>query len=712
MMFVDYASDHEPDCYVFWNEKTNRTCQSRDAIWLRRMYFSAPCTEGEIAIERDLKIEIPLNEDANLTAEQLAQYEAREGVDDADELTSDEPTDGENAEANNEGSGTAPVTRASTRATKGLTAPRLIETCAATVNMWQAEQNLYAELLAVASEAEFEEYEIFPEIACIGASMLGGGIQSTEQLKQYKYNEAMTVLGRRPTLKAVEEEHERMIKMKVWKRVKMNDVPDGAIVLSTTWAIKLKASGAIRARLVARGFEQIDGMHYDSTSIAAPVTSWTTIRIVMILTLMQRGVLKLQDVKGAFLLGKFEDGERMYIEIPQGFEQYYDDDEVLLLQQTIYGCKQAAMAYYREQVKTNDQVGLMKSQVDPCLFYKWMDDKLVLNTSWVDDLLYGGDEQSVDLTMKEFASIMDCDVVGDAVEYVGCKVDYDRQGGQLKITQPVLIQSLIDKFEFAKSERFIRTPAVAGSVLERPAEGEPVLSEDEQSIYRSAQGINMYLVGCSRPECGNAVRETARQNSGAGLPAFEQLKRTVQHLVCTKDRGLILNPTRKWDGTRGFKFKLSGRSDSNYATCKSDRKSVMGWCTYLEGVPVSIKSATGKTVALSVTEAEINAVTACAQDMVYEKRLLESIGLEIELPMILEVDNKGAVDWINNWSTGGRTRHMDTKHMWLRELKEAGNLIVKWISGKENEPDILTKNVDGPLFERHGSNWVSDAKIG
>jgi hypothetical protein len=342
------------------------------------------------------------------------------------------------------------------------------------VAMPQSERNVYAEVLAAVSDREFEEYEIFPEIACVGASMLGGGIQNTDQLKQYKYDEAIRVLGRDPTLAAVKEEHKRMIKMKVWKRVKKKDIPDDAIVLSTTWAIKLKASGVIRARMVARGFEQIDGMHYDSTSIAAPVTSWVTIRIVMILTLMQRGVLKLQDVKGAFLLGQFEDGEEMYIEIPQGFEEYYEDDEVLLLLRTIYGCKQAAMAYYRKLIKNNDTVGLIKSRVDPCLFYKWIDGKLVLNTSWVDDLLYGGDEQLVDSTMKEFSDDMDCDVVGNAVEYIGCKIDHDRNEGKLKITQPVLIQSLKDKFDFAESNRMIRTPAIAGNVLERPKEGDPV----------------------------------------------------------------------------------------------------------------------------------------------------------------------------------------------------------------------------------------------
>ena len=62
-------------------------------------------------------------------------------------------------------------------------------------------------------------------------------------------------------------------------------------------------------------------------------------------------------------------------------------------------------------------------------------------------------------------------------------------------------------------------------------------------------------------------------------------------------------------------------------------------------------------VALSVTEAELIVATTTAQDMMYVKRLLESINLRVEMPMILEVDNKGAVDLINNYSVGQDTSH-------------------------------------------------------
>ena len=67
--------------------------------------------------------------------------------------------------------------------------------------------------------------------------------------------------------------------------------------------------------------------------------------------------------------------------------------------------------------------------------------------------------------------------------------------------------------------------------------------------------------------------------------------------------------------------------------------------------------------------------------------------------MVLEMDNQGAVYLANNWSVGGRTRHIDVRSVFLRELKEAGILAIKWIAGAVNEADIFTKNLDGPIFQ-------------
>jgi hypothetical protein len=58
--------------------------------------------------------------------------------------------------------------------------------------------------------------------------------------------------------------------------------------------------------------------------------------------------------------------------------------------------------------------------------------------------------------------------------------------------------------------------------------------------------------------------------------------------------------------------------------------------------------------------------------------------------MVLEMDNKGAVDLANNWSVGGRTVHMDVRQHYLRELKDEGLLVIKHLPGEENNADIFT----------------------
>jgi hypothetical protein len=65
------------------------------------------------------------------------------------------------------------------------------------------------------------------------------------------------------------------------------------------------------------------------------------------------------------------------------------------------------------------------------------------------------------------------------------------------------------------------------------------------------------------------------------------------------------------------------------------------------------------------------------------------------------MDNQGAVYLANNWSVRGRIRHIAVQLVFLRKLKEAGVLVIKWIAGAVNEASIFTKNLDGPTFQRY-----------
>eukprot|EP00957_Ditylum_brightwellii_P165712 12615256-Ditylum_brightwellii.AAC.2 len=99
------------------------------------------------------------------------------------------------------------------------------------------------------------------------------------------------------------KEHDKMVKYKVWQPVPKGNVLANAKVLTSTWAMKPKASGSKHMRLNARGYKQVGRLHYSRHDLSAPVVNDMTIRIVMILTIMAAWTAELLDVQGAFLNG-------------------------------------------------------------------------------------------------------------------------------------------------------------------------------------------------------------------------------------------------------------------------------------------------------------------------------------------------------------------------------------------------------------------------
>ena len=168
-------------------------------------------------------------------------------------------------------------------------------------------------------------------------------------------------------------------------------------------------------------------------------------------------------------------------------------------------------------------------------------------------------------------------------------------------------------------------------------------------------------------------------------------------------------PTRKWDKRdKTFKFKIKGKSDSDYATCPDTRRSVTGYMIWFEGTMIAVRSVMQKIVALSSAEAELIALVLCLQEMMHLKKLVEGLELQVELPMIIECDNKATVDLVNGHSSSGGTKHIDVRFMFARELKEAGVIKVQWIPTEENEADLLTKNTDHKIFNRHSSKFMQE----
>ena len=89
--------------------------------------------------------------------------------------------------------------------------------------------------------------------------------------------------------------------------------------------------------------------------------------------------------------------------------------------------------------------------------------------------------------------------------------------------------------------------------------------------------------------------------------------------------------------------------------------------------------------------------------MLFVMRVLELIGLKVKKPMILEIDNKGTVNLSHNWSVSGQSCHDSIWQSFLCELHEDEMIEVQWILMDDNSADLFTKNLAGPLFEKHAA---------
>jgi hypothetical protein len=239
------------------------------------------------------------------------------------------------------------------------------------------------------------------------------------------------------------------------------------------------------------------------------------------------GIAHVVNVKGAFFYGKFSNGEKIHIKIPLGFEEFYDKDKVLLLKKCLYGLKQAAMAFYRKLLAATSNIRLKCSSADPCLYYKWEGERVVIMISWINDNMIVGPFDLVMKLKKDLIKQFECDDCGELTEYIVNKIKCVGEDA-IRLVQTVLTQSYEDEFELGK--RCYNTPAQPGTVLMQPTEGKEVLSATNQTTLRSGVGKLMYQMQYSRPDIAQAVCDLARYMTRGNSKTLDAMYRCMRYV--------------------------------------------------------------------------------------------------------------------------------------------------------------------------------------
>ncbi|KAK1617744.1 hypothetical protein QYE76_023261, partial [Lolium multiflorum] len=256
---------------------------------------------------------------------------------------------------------------------------------------------------------------------------------------------------------AMQEELECFTRNEVWSLVERPK--DHRInVIGTKWVFKNKQdeNGIVirnKARLVAQGFAQIEGMDFEDTF--APVARLEAIRLLLAFASFHNFKLYQMDVKSAFLNGPLK--ETAYVAQPPGFEDPCRPNHVYLLHKALYGLKQAPRAWYEFLRDFLLQDGFCMGTVDSTLFTKRVKGGgLFICQIYVDDIIFGGTNPNHN---KAFELLMtrkfEMSMMGELKFFLGFQVRQLAKG--TFISQEKYVKDMLKKFNMTNASP-MKTP--------------------------------------------------------------------------------------------------------------------------------------------------------------------------------------------------------------------------------------------------------------
>jgi hypothetical protein len=163
---------------------------------------------------------------------------------------------------------------------------------------------------------------------------------------------------------AMDQEMHTMLERGTWE---LTELPPSKKHVGLRWVFKIKtnADGSLekfKARLVAKGFTHIEGE--DFYQIFAPVSDYTTVRMLLAVAAVRKHAIIQLDVKNAFLYGDID--AQIYMKQPEG---YHDGtSRVCKLVKALYGLKQSPCMWYHKLCEILEKHQLKKSIHDEALF--------------------------------------------------------------------------------------------------------------------------------------------------------------------------------------------------------------------------------------------------------------------------------------------------------------------------------------------------------
>lgn len=489
------------------------------------------------------------------------------------------------------------------------------------------------------------------------------------------YEEAMKSTDSRKWKKAMDDEIRNLEENNTWKII---DEPTYKKIIAVKWIYRIKSNGKYKARVVAKGFQQV---YSENEEIYSPVARMTTLKILFSIACLNGWEIEQMDVETAFLNGNIK--SEVYIYPPDGYEK--EEGKVYLLKKSLYGLRESPRDWYECFHKYMEEINMKRSKYDYCLYNGCFKGEVVYILLYVDDLLLIG--KNIEC-IKEVKNMLNKKFrmkdLGRIKQYLGINIEYNKEERKMYLSQEEYIENLCFKYQMMNSKEY-KTPMEINLKLE------PSEKKNENLRYRNLIGALLYVANGTRPDVSFSVNYLSRFQNSYDDTHYKYALRILKYLYTTKSLKLSYDTN--------YTDIMEAYVDADWASDITDRKSTTGIIIKVFGNTIFWKSQKQKTVSRASTHAEYYALADCVEEVLQIKGVLSDIGIDTNCIKIFE-DNTGAIALSKSGKFCKNSKHIDVSYHFVHDFEKKGLINVCKIHTDDQIADILTKSLSREKFEK------------
>jgi hypothetical protein len=349
----------------------------------------------------------------------------------------------------------------------------------------------------------------------------------------------------------------------------------------------------------------------------------------------------------------------------------------------LYGLKQAPREWYEKLTTYLLENGFTRGQVDQTLFNRNQGNHKLIAQIYMDDIIFTATLES---QAHEFAEEMKQEfkmsMIGELTYFLGMQVRQTFEG--IFISQAKYAKDLVKRFGL-DGKSHARTPMSTSVKISVDLTGKQV----DPTLYRNMIRSLLYLTA-SQLDIAFSVRVCAQFQANLKESHLIAVKRIIRYVNATVNYGICFS--------RETNLVLVGYSNADWVGNADDRKSTSRGCFYVITNLVGWMSQKQSSISLSTAEAEYIAAGSCCTQLLWMKKLLCDYGFTEDI-IVIHYENTSAINISKNPVQHSRTKYIDIRHHFIRDLMESREVALIFIPTDNQLPDILTKALDGSRFE-------------